>query len=291
MKGKKSLFREYAETLIYAFIIAMAVRTFVIQAFKIPTGSMEPTLHGDPRHGDKIFVNKFIYRFKQPKRGDIVVFVTKNIPGLDGRKDFIKRLIGLPHDTVEIKNNSIYINRKTAEYSKIAQNIYFNSSPGIVPIKLRKKFKIPRFFFLAWSKAQENFYLLSSIVYKLPAKTRPGDVFTFDPRYIEYMQNTVPFKTQIVAFEGQIVEFRKDGIYVDKTRFTGDYRLNQMYAILGQYGMKGQKIKIPTDAYFVCGDNSANSKDSRYWGFVPKADLRGKAMFIWWPPKRWQILR
>ena len=101
---RKSPWREWIETLVIAFILAMAVRAFVMAAFKIPTGSMIPTL----MVGDKIFVNKFIYRFTEPKRGDIIVFKSPE----DLKKDFVKRLIGLEGETIEISNGRIIVNGK-----------------------------------------------------------------------------------------------------------------------------------------------------------------------------------
>lgn len=119
-KGKgarrKSVLREYLEAAVIAILLALFIRAFVVQAFKIPSGSMEPTL----MIGDHILVNKFIYGTKvpfikkpiipirNPKRGDIIVFVYP----LDRKKDFIKRLIGLPGDKIRIVNNKIYINGK-----------------------------------------------------------------------------------------------------------------------------------------------------------------------------------
>ena len=113
---KKSVVREYAEALIIAAVLALFIRTFVVQAFKIPSGSMEDTL----LVGDHILVNKFIYGttipftdirvwpIRQPERGDIIVF---KFPG-DESKDFIKRVMGTPGDTLEIKNKKVYINGK-----------------------------------------------------------------------------------------------------------------------------------------------------------------------------------
>lgn len=292
MKKHKSKLREYAETIISAFLIAMVIRTFVIQAFKIPTGSMEPTLHGDPRRGDRIFVNKFIYRFKKPQRGDVSVFTTRNIPGLDRRKDYIKRLIGLPGETLEIRDGNIYINERLITQPEIARNTYINSRPVLQALDIpRRGIKVPNTFFLIWTPDTGNFYLLNSAIYKLPEDTQLGDRFTFDPRYIELMEELIPFQTGFLAYGGQYVEFRIDGLYVDKIRFKAQYNVNSYYTILGQYGMEGQKIKIPEKHYFVLGDNSYNSKDSRYWGFVPEKNVKGKAMFIWWPPKRWRIVR
>lgn len=292
MSKWKSKFREYAETIISAFLIAMVIRTFVIQAFKIPTGSMEPTLHGDQRRGDRIFVNKFIYRFKEPERGDIIVFTTKNIPGLDGNKDYIKRLIGLPGETIEIKNANVYINGQIIKQPEIAKNTYLNSKPMIQPIVIpRKGIRVPDTFFLVWTPDTGKLYMLNSAIYELPEVTKRGDKFTFNPQYIDYMEDLVPFETEFLASSGQYVEFRKDGLYVDKVKYIGKYSVGGLYIILGQYGIEGRKIKIPDKCYFVLGDNSSNSKDSRYWGFVPKRNIKGEAMFIWWPPARWRIVR
>lgn len=111
---KKSLLREYLEAAVIAILLALFIRAFVVQAFKIPSGSMEPTL----LVGDHILVNKFIYGLKapfihktiipisRPKRGDIIVFIYP----LDKKKDFIKRLIGLPGEKIQIIDNKIFIN-------------------------------------------------------------------------------------------------------------------------------------------------------------------------------------
>ena len=87
--------KEWAQSILIALLLTLAIRTFVIQAFKIPSGSMRPTLI----EGDKLFVNKYIYRFKSPTRGDIVVFKYPEDP----KKDFIKRLVATGGETVEIK--------------------------------------------------------------------------------------------------------------------------------------------------------------------------------------------
>jgi signal peptidase I len=292
MTSMKTRFRETAETIIWAFVIAMVIRTFVVQAFKIPTGSMEPTLHGDPRHGDRIFVNKFIYHFKKPERGDIVVFTTKNIPGLDMKKDYIKRLIGLPGETVEIADGRIFIDGREVTVPEIAKVDYLNSLPNIQEMDIpKKKFKVPDAFFLVWAPSEAGFFLLNKAIYKLPDDTKHGDSFMFDPRNIPGWSSKRPFSTTYIASSGQNVELKDEGIYVDKIKQQDGVGVNKIYVVLGQYGMKGQKLKIPENSYFVLGDNSPNSKDGRYWGFVPEKNLKGEAMFIWWPPKRWQVTK
>ncbi|MBI4574256.1 MAG: signal peptidase I [candidate division NC10 bacterium] len=100
--GRKSVLREYAEALIIAVLLALVIRTFVVQAFKIPSGSMLPTL----QIGDHILVNKFIYAFTPLTRGDIIVFKFPQ----DETRDFIKRVIGLPGETLEVRGKQVLIN-------------------------------------------------------------------------------------------------------------------------------------------------------------------------------------
>jgi len=177
----KAIFnRENVEVVVTAVILALIIRTFVVQAFKIPTGSMRPTLI----EGDRILVNKFIYRFKTPKRGDIVVFKYPE----DTKKDFIKRLIALGGETVRIIDGKIWVDGVLVqEPKKIAQTYYYN---------------------------------------------KPGT----------------------------------------------------------PYGEEDVTIRVPDDNFFVLGDNSASSRDSRYWGFVPKKYLVGKAFLLYWPLTRVRIL-
>jgi signal peptidase I len=186
----KSVIREWLEAAVVAAFLAFCIiRPFVAQAFKIPTGSMRPTL----LEGDLILVNKFIYgakvpftkyRFpalREPKRGDVVVFIYPE----DKKKDFIKRLVGLPKDTIEIKNGTIYVNEQP---------------------------------------------LL-------------------------------------------------------------DYTFRRYYYNRGDFAKEGEKIVVPENSFFVLGDNSGSSKDSRYWGFVPKDNILGEAVVIYWPPQRIRIIK
>ena len=116
MKDKRKLLKEYVEAIVIALILALVIRTFVVQAFKIPSGSMIPTL----LIGDHILVNKFIYgikipftekkilMFNKPERGDVIVFKYPENP----KKDFIKRVIAVEGEIIEEKDKVVYVNGK-----------------------------------------------------------------------------------------------------------------------------------------------------------------------------------
>jgi signal peptidase I len=185
-KGRmsRSTLREYVEAIIFALVLALIIKAFVVQAFKIPSGSMIPTL----LRGDQILVNKFIYGtripfsdvklfpVREPKRGDIVVFEYPN----DRRVHYIKRLIGLPGDEIEIKDKLLYVNGERYEVEAA-----HNDDPVV-----------------------------------FPGIAGPRD--NFDP------------------------------------------------------------VTVPTDSYFMMGDNRDNSRDSRYWGYVKSSELVGNAVIIYW---------
>ena len=183
--------REWVESIVIAFVLAMFIRTFFIQAFKIPSGSMRMTLI----ERDRLMVNKLRYGpvfpftkyrlsgFSRPKRGDIIVF---KFP-LDPKKDFIKRLIALEGETVEIKEGDIYI----------------------------------------------------------------------------------------------------DGVLIDDPIIKNTY----YYNVSAKYGEEGTVVKVPEGKVFVLGDNSQSSHDSRYWGFVSKESIVGRAEFIYWPFNRMRFLK
>jgi len=131
MHQKKSFYKEWIEPFLIAAVVALFIRQFGVEAFKIPSGSMKPTL----TIGDHLLVNKFVYgpripftdtrifNGKEPKRGEIIVFKFPE----DESKDFIKRVVGLPGDKIEIKNGKLFINDQpvpvveTGEYIDKAQ--------------------------------------------------------------------------------------------------------------------------------------------------------------------------
>jgi len=129
---KKSGLRENIEAILIAIVLALFIRTFIVQAFKIPSGSMKETL----LIGDHILVNKFVYGVKipflqkilipvkTPRRGDIIVFRFPQEPD----KDFIKRVIGIPGDVVEIKSKQVYINGKPVNH-----DFGMHNDPRVIP--------------------------------------------------------------------------------------------------------------------------------------------------------------
>jgi signal peptidase I len=186
---KKSTAREYFESIVVAVILALFIRTFVVQAFKIPTGSMEENL----LIGDHLLVNKFVFGptasavenavlpITDINRGDVLVF---KFP-VEPERDFIKRVIGLPGETVEVKDRKIYINGTVIDDPHAH--------------------------------------------YLLPASS-------------------------------------------------SDYHEVTSFDVRERYG----PVTVPANQYFVMGDNRDNSQDSRYWGFLPRDLVKGKALVIYW---------
>ena len=174
----KSAFRENVESIVWAVALALIIRTFVVAPFKIPSGSMRMTL----LEGDRILVNKFLYRFRDPRRGEIVVFKFPENP----KRPFIKRLAAVGGDTLEIRDGNLLINGAPTPAERMRQIHYENQGP---------------------------------------------------------------------------------------------------------YGAFGNVVAVPADQFFVLGDNSASSHDSRFWGFVPERLLIGKAICIFWPPNRIRLLK
>ena len=187
---RKSTAREYFESICVAVILALFVRTFVVQAFKIPTGSMENNL----LIGDHLLVNKFVFAptlmavedtvlpIDPIRRGDIIVFKYPEEP----ERDFIKRVIGLPGETLELRNKKVYIDGKLLDEPYV-HFIYPPDANG----------------------------------------TGEGALDTFDRR--------------------------------------------------STYG----PVTVPEDHYFMMGDNRDNSEDSRWWGFLPRSYVKGKALFVY----------
>ena len=154
MVKKKSTFREYTEALLIAVVLALLIRTFVVQAFKIPSGSMIETLN----IGDHILVNKFVFGIKipftdeilipvsKPRRGDVIVFKFPE----DESKDFIKRVIGEPGDVVELHNKLVYVNGKPLE-----EPYAIHGDPAVYPREAQ-----PRDNFGPFAVPQDSYFMM-----------------------------------------------------------------------------------------------------------------------------------
>lgn len=123
---------EAGKTLVTALILALGIRTFVAEARYIPSSSMEPTLEIN----DRLIIEKVSYHFREPERGDVVVFNTNDIPLLEKNfKDaFIKRVIGLPGETIQVKMGKVFVNGQPLSENYIAQSPEYDYGPATVPL-------------------------------------------------------------------------------------------------------------------------------------------------------------
>jgi signal peptidase I len=221
----KSIWREYFESAVVTVIMALFGMTFIVQAVKVPTGSMQNTI----TIGDHLLVNKFIFApgtslpflpQREIRRGDIIVFKypgNKYDPKRDDRPDnkpivtnYVKRVIGLPGDRIRIEGHDVIVNDQVLPEHRI-EAIDRNDNKSPLDIKNNP----PR---------------------------KPGE--TYD----------VYWRTDV----------EEDGYPIFD--FVGD----------------GREILVPPASYFVMGDNRNNSEDSRWWGFVPRDLVIGRAMFVYW---------
>ncbi len=125
MPQVKSELREYAESFAIAIVLALFIIFFVAQSFLVQGSSMEPSLHD----GERLLVDKVTYRFREPRRGEVVVFAYPKDP----RRKFIKRIIGLPGDVVEIRNRQLFVNGEPVEEGYIRGPMYQPFGPYTVP--------------------------------------------------------------------------------------------------------------------------------------------------------------
>lgn len=129
-RAEENPFQEAFKTVILSAILALGIRTFVAEARYIPSGSMLPTLEIN----DRLIVDKLSYRFTKPQRGDVIVFSpTDQLKQLNFKDAFIKRVIGLPGETVEVKGGRVYINNKPIGENYIKERPDYQYGPVVVP--------------------------------------------------------------------------------------------------------------------------------------------------------------
>jgi signal peptidase I len=213
--------------------IVLTVWWIGIQPFRIPSGSMEPTLHGDPGFftGDRVFVNKWIYgpripftnsrifRLGEPRRWDVVVF--RSVEPEEPRKILIKRVVGLPGERIHVYDGKIYVNGEPQELPENMPEVYYI---GEMP----------------------------------PPEVKAAEIQATNPEN---------FDTERLKWE---------------ERYRARYTLSSSRL---QYGVREEDkyAVVPPDHYLMMGDNSANSQDGRYFGWVPHDNLLGRAFCVWWP--------
>ncbi len=230
----KSTAREYFESFVVTLIMAIFGMTFIIQAVTVPTGSMQNTI----LVGDYLLVNKFIFTpgggslpflpQREIERGDIIVFKypgNKIHPEMDRshgasatpyQVNYVKRVIGLPGETVEFRDNQVFINGQLLPEHRVIGDADDNQSA------------------LTVSEFEER---------------RPEDKWD-----VYYSKNTMdPVKA-------------------------GQHLSRRGY----EFGVPDKVTTVPPNSFFVMGDSRDNSEDSRYWGFVPRELIIGRAMFVYW---------
>ncbi|MDD4171571.1 MAG: signal peptidase I [Syntrophomonas sp.] len=126
-KETKDFLKETISVIVIAFVLAMILRNYVIEGREIPTGSMLPTV----QLNDRVWVNRFIYRFQEPQRGDVIMFQPPE--SVNSPTPYLKRVIGLPGETVEMKNNKVYINDKALVEPYVSEPLEYEYGPVLVP--------------------------------------------------------------------------------------------------------------------------------------------------------------
>jgi signal peptidase I len=232
----KTWVREYFESAVVTVIMALFGMTFIVQAVKVPTASMENTI----TVGDHLLVNKFIFApgpslpvlpQREIKRSDIIVFKYPGNPfnksrdsdedNIPFKVNYVKRVIGLPGDTVEVRGLKVYVNGEPLPEHIVAVDGQLARVNQKAPLRIMGE--QPR---------------------------RPGDLYD--------------------------VYYYEDNIEAEKL----GHDLNTSPDF--NFAVNGKPTKVPSNCYFVMGDDRDNSLDSRAWGFVPRDLIIGRAMFVYW---------
>lgn len=309
---------EYAELgIVGAVLVWMLIRPFALQAYFIPSPSMEPTLFGEDGSGDRILVNKFTYRVGKPGRDNVVVFVPPYIAAAGDQGitndngvpvdengipvNFIKRLIGLPGDTLEAHAGVIFVDSRPYDHDDIRKECgaahllgddwanlkdlqseyHVKFLPGGVEINGSPKLVTPTQIATMITGNP------ASVVKIIPGYTvrngqRLNEPFTAeDPDYNLKIYNGQPLKN----LDPYKYQYKYDG--------PGEFTLGDQPIAEETYDRDNLSPtgEIPAGQYFMMGDNRNDSKDSTVWGPLDAAGVIGRAQFIFWPLNRAGAIR
>ena len=242
---KKILY--YVETIGTALILVVVIQKFYIGNFKIPTGSMIPTIE----IGDRVFADMVSYKFTGPKRNSIIVFKEP----IENKVLYTKRAMGLPGETVKIQDGTLYINGEATNFRQYS-NLGIGDNEWRIPKKGDKLEIIPAG---NYNKAR-NYTAIDIEKIQKELKYNSASVYEFMPN-LKFVVNGEE--------TGLILDFIHDKDVVAKL-------------------MVGETVEVTLDDdyYLALGDNTDNSFDSRYWGFVKGSRIRGRALVRFWPLNR-----
>jgi signal peptidase I len=279
-RPSKSTTRDYVESIGAAILIALALRAMVLEAFKIPSSSMYPTLEIN----DHIFVNKFIYgvhipfttaklvEWREPKRGEVIVFLQPCTPD----RDYIKRVVATEGQSVEVRCNVVYVDGQPVRNQLIQGETCTYDD---------------------YDEDQHKWFTRQCSEYA---------EFVDGHEYRTFHDPDRPLRDERLAKEGSLASAdskdfpRLDGTWLPPSCSTqSDSELfaapNQLPGKIVQerqgVGVCEQQLHyvVPAGHVFVMGDNRSNSNDSRYWGSVPIENIRGKALFVWLSYSHWGL--
>ncbi|WP_323841873.1 MULTISPECIES: signal peptidase I [unclassified Moraxella] len=243
--GENALVR-WAYEFLPILLAIVVVRSFIIEPFSIPSSSMVPSLHT----GDFIIVNKASYGLRlplihtkildtgTPKHGDVAVFRYPAQPNIY----YIKRVIGLPNDTVSYKNGVLSINGEVVATEKTTHQMNEQFIAKLLPARINNH------------------------TFTDEERIRFGHE---EEQYAHYYQEKLGNHQYLVRYLGDI-----------NASLGGTFLQQNSPELIASEGREWT-IRVPEGQYFVMGDNRDSSQDSRYWGFVPEANLSGKATYIW----------